>query len=98
MTWDGVVTRYHSSYIKEMEIYTRVEAYIQYKVLKKALKSVSFDRRRGHDEQFGEEIEAIEKLIKDTDALTQQGTLNTNIKPDGQTIMAQEILNFIRLR
>ena len=40
MTWDGVVKRYHSSYIKEMDIPTRVEAYIQYKVLKKTLESV----------------------------------------------------------
>ena len=74
MTWDGVVARYHSSYIKEMDIPTRVEAYIQYKVLKKTLESVSFDRRHGHDEQFGEEIEAIGKLIKDTDALNSTGS------------------------
>ena len=42
-------------------------------MLKKTLESVSFDRRRGHDEQFGEEIEAIEKLFKDTDALNSTG-------------------------
>ena len=68
-----MVTRYNSSYIKEIDIHALVETYIQYKVLKKTLESVSFDRRRGHDEQFEKEIEAIEKLIKDNDALNSTG-------------------------
>ena len=41
MTWNGVVMRYHNRYIKDMNIPTRVETYIQYKVLKKILESVS---------------------------------------------------------
>ena len=29
MTWDGVVTRHHKRYVKELKIYTTLEAYIQ---------------------------------------------------------------------
>ncbi|TBT99947.1 hypothetical protein CWI36_1794p0010, partial [Hamiltosporidium magnivora] len=30
MTWDGIVTKYHKSYLKRLEIPMNVEAYIQY--------------------------------------------------------------------
>ncbi|EQB61133.1 hypothetical protein NAPIS_ORF01293 [Vairimorpha apis BRL 01] len=33
MTWDGVVTKYHKKYIRELEIKPFLEAYIQYIVL-----------------------------------------------------------------
>ena len=33
MTWDGVVTKYHKKYIRELEIKLFLEAYIQYIVL-----------------------------------------------------------------
>ncbi|TBU20427.1 hypothetical protein CWI38_0072p0030 [Hamiltosporidium tvaerminnensis] len=47
MTWDGVVTKYHKSHLKRLEIPMNVEAYIQYIVLKKTVETISFDRRRG---------------------------------------------------
>ncbi|TBU10492.1 hypothetical protein CWI38_1722p0020 [Hamiltosporidium tvaerminnensis] len=47
MTWDGIVTKYHKSYIKRLEIPMNVEAYIQSIVLKKTVETISFDRRRG---------------------------------------------------
>mgnify|MGYP006870827258 FL=1 len=65
MTWDGVVTIYHKRYIREIGIPLNVEAYIQSRVLKKTLESISFDRRRnlieGNDLE-GEVEEAVMRL------------------------------------
>ncbi|TBU05887.1 hypothetical protein CWI36_0558p0010, partial [Hamiltosporidium magnivora] len=47
MTWDGIVTKYHKSHLKRLEIPMNVEAYIQSIVLKKTIETISFDRRRG---------------------------------------------------
>ncbi|TBU13029.1 hypothetical protein CWI38_0554p0010 [Hamiltosporidium tvaerminnensis] len=49
MTWDGIVTKYHKSYLKRLEIPMNVEAYIQSIVLKKTVETISFDRRRGFE-------------------------------------------------
>lgn len=59
MTWDGIVTRFHKQYVAEIGLTDRIEAYIQSRVLKKTLESISFDYRRGIDEQDdrGETIE-----------------------------------------
>ncbi|KAK1348396.1 hypothetical protein LUQ84_002400 [Hamiltosporidium tvaerminnensis] len=47
MTWDGIVTKYHKSHIKRLEIPMNVEAYIQSIVLKETVETISFDRLRG---------------------------------------------------
>ncbi|TBU11464.1 reverse transcriptase [Hamiltosporidium tvaerminnensis] len=47
MTWDGIVTKYHKSHLKRLEIPMNVEANIQSIVLKKTVETISFDRRRG---------------------------------------------------
>ncbi|KAK1351136.1 hypothetical protein LUQ84_000408 [Hamiltosporidium tvaerminnensis] len=47
MTWDGIVTKYHKSHLKRLEIPMNVEAYIQSIVLKKTVETISFDRQRG---------------------------------------------------
>ncbi|TBU13199.1 reverse transcriptase [Hamiltosporidium tvaerminnensis] len=47
MTWDSIVTKYHKSNLKRLEIPMNVEAYIQSIVLKKTVETISFDRRRG---------------------------------------------------
>ncbi|TBU10071.1 hypothetical protein CWI38_2048p0020, partial [Hamiltosporidium tvaerminnensis] len=47
MTWDGIVTKYHKTYVKRLQIPMNVEAYIQSIVLKKTVETISFDRRRG---------------------------------------------------
>ncbi|KAK1349338.1 hypothetical protein LUQ84_001517 [Hamiltosporidium tvaerminnensis] len=47
MTWDGIVTKYHKSQLKKLEIPLNMEAYIQSIVLKKTVETISFDRRRG---------------------------------------------------
>ena len=39
MKWDEIVTKLHLEYSKEIGITTKIEAYIQYIVLKKILKA-----------------------------------------------------------
>ena len=63
MTWDGVVSTYHKKYSNEIGIPEIVEAYIQTRVLKKTLESISFDRRRGHGEDDSRGME-VEKVLK----------------------------------
>lgn len=46
MTWDGVVTKFHRNYVKELKISKHLEAYIQSLVLKKTLETISLERRR----------------------------------------------------
>ncbi|TBU00993.1 hypothetical protein CWI37_0837p0010 [Hamiltosporidium tvaerminnensis] len=53
MTWDGIVTKYHKSHLKRLEIPMNVEAYIQSIVLKKTVETISFDRRRGLEASMG---------------------------------------------
>ncbi|EQB60535.1 hypothetical protein NAPIS_ORF01909 [Vairimorpha apis BRL 01] len=67
ITWDGVVTKYHRKYIKELEIQPNLEAYMQSIVLKKTVESISMDRRRGYEwiEPREDEVEkAVENLVK----------------------------------
>ncbi|KAM0678288.1 hypothetical protein BDAP_001001 [Binucleata daphniae] len=51
MTWDGLVTRFHKKNVKEIGIEPKTEAYIQLLVLQKTLESLSFERRRGLEEE-----------------------------------------------
>ncbi|TBU13432.1 hypothetical protein CWI38_0432p0010 [Hamiltosporidium tvaerminnensis] len=53
MTWDGIVTKYHKSHLKRLEIPMNVEAYIQSIVLKKTVETISFDRRRELEASMG---------------------------------------------
>jgi hypothetical protein len=50
MTWDGIVTNFHSHYKKELRLDNRVEAYIQARILKMTLESCSMEARRGVDQ------------------------------------------------
>ncbi|KAM0677151.1 hypothetical protein BDAP_000649 [Binucleata daphniae] len=65
MTWDGLVTRCHKKYVKEIGIEPKTEAYIQSLVLRKTLESLSFERRRGLEEETlqMDAIKISEKLI-----------------------------------
>ena len=67
LTWDGVVTKFHKHYVKELGISTNVEAYIQYLTIKKTLELISLERRRSIlDVWDGEDIveRSIEKLCE----------------------------------
>ena len=64
MTWEGSVKKYHKKHRIEIGILTKTEAYIQSLVLKKTLESISFDRRRGIEEDDGHyEVEALVNKI-----------------------------------
>ena len=54
LTWDGIVTKYHKTYCKELGITKKIEAYTQYIVLKKTFESISFDYRRDRVENIEE--------------------------------------------
>ncbi|KAF7684780.1 hypothetical protein TCON_0010 [Astathelohania contejeani] len=43
MKWDGVVTKYQRNYLKELNIISTIEAYIQSTVLRKTLKTISYE-------------------------------------------------------
>ena len=64
MTWEGLVTKYHKKHRSEIGILTKTEAYIQSLVLKKTLESISFDRRRGIEEEDGhKEVDVLVKKL-----------------------------------
>jgi hypothetical protein len=55
---------YHKKYRNEIEISNKNTAYIQSLVLKKTLESISFDRRRGIEEDDGHnEVDALVNRI-----------------------------------
>ena len=62
MTWDGIVTRFHGKYSKEIGLTTKIEAYIQYIVLKKTLESMSFEYRRGSLDDIQDELNGSVKV------------------------------------
>ena len=47
MTWDGIVSTYHKRYSQDLGVDDQIHAYIQSRVLKMTLDSMSFDFRRG---------------------------------------------------
>ena len=67
MTWEGLVTKYHKKHRDEIGISLKTEAYIQSLVLKKTFESISFDRRRGIEEEDGHiEVDALVTKIAET--------------------------------
>ncbi|KAF7670534.1 hypothetical protein TCON_2828, partial [Astathelohania contejeani] len=65
LTWVGVVTKYHRSYLKELGITPQIEAYIQSTVLKKTLETISLEHRRSIDDG----LKAMDVVEKAVDAL-----------------------------
>ena len=58
LTWDGIVTRHHGKYVARLGLPKTVEAYIQSRVIRRTLESISSDRRRGlFDEGDGDRPE-----------------------------------------
>lgn len=67
MTWDGIVTKSHKRYVSQLGLPKNIESYIQTRVLKKTLESVSFEARRSILDERGDtgRIEkAMEKLLE----------------------------------
>ncbi|KAF7682732.1 hypothetical protein TCON_2051, partial [Astathelohania contejeani] len=65
LTWEGVVTKYHRSYLKELGITPQIKAYIQSTVLKKTLETISLEHRRSIE--YG--LKAMDVAEKAVDAL-----------------------------
>ncbi|KAF7682881.1 hypothetical protein TCON_1910 [Astathelohania contejeani] len=65
LTWEGIVTKYHRSFLKELEITAQIEAYIQSTVLKKTLETISLEHRRSIEDG----LEAMDVVEKAVDAL-----------------------------
>ena len=70
ITWDGIVTKFHKSYAKEIGLTTKIESYIQFIVLKKTLESISFSYRRDGEETPQETCEEVVVLAKEIDCDT----------------------------
>ncbi|KAK1347709.1 hypothetical protein LUQ84_002973 [Hamiltosporidium tvaerminnensis] len=47
MTWDGIVTKYHKSHLKRLEIPHNLEACIQSIETEKTVETIFIERRRG---------------------------------------------------
>ena len=67
ITWDGIVTKFHKSYAKEIGLTTKIESYIQFIVLKKTLESISFSYRRDGEETEQDMLEIVSVLAKESD-------------------------------
>ena len=70
ITWDGIVTKFHKSYAKEIGLTTQIESYIQFIVLKKTLESISYSYRRDGEETIQESLEvAVLEEVKDCEPI-----------------------------
>ena len=66
LNWEGIVPKYHKKYCKELEITSEIKAYIQSKVLKCTLESISFDYWRGREEKLEDDPRTEEKCIMES--------------------------------
>ena len=62
MTWEGVVSKYHKKYLKELDVPIEAEAYMQSITLRKTLELISLEKRRCIEEGY-ERQEEVEKCI-----------------------------------
>ncbi|KAF7683603.1 hypothetical protein TCON_1179 [Astathelohania contejeani] len=65
LTWEGIVIKYHRSYLKELGITPQIDAYIHSTVLKKTLETISLVHRRSIEDK----LEAMDVVEKAVDAL-----------------------------
>ena len=61
LTWDGIVTKYHKTYCKELGITKKIEAYTQYIVLKKTFESIPLGRDKVENIEEPKEKEGMEE-------------------------------------
>lgn len=62
MTWEGVVTNKHCRFARELGVSPHVAAYVQTRVLKRTLETISFEHRRSIEDTGREE--AVEEAIR----------------------------------
>ncbi|MGL5717959.1 MAG: hypothetical protein ACRCX2_33460, partial [Paraclostridium sp.] len=63
LSWDGMVTKYHKNYCKQLGLTKYIEAYIQSLVLKKTLETISFEGRRSICDGMSRQ-DAIDKAVE----------------------------------
>ncbi|KAF7684367.1 hypothetical protein TCON_0430 [Astathelohania contejeani] len=63
MTWDGVVTKYHRNYLKELNIIFTIEAYIKSTELKKTLETMSLKYRKSIEDKINVR-DRVEEAVK----------------------------------
>ncbi|TBU19119.1 hypothetical protein CWI38_0219p0040 [Hamiltosporidium tvaerminnensis] len=83
MTWDGIVTKYHKTYVKTLQIPMNIEASIRSILLKKTVQTISFDRRRGLEASLSVILGAAmhkqpTPLLKQVDNEEDEPKTNTN--------------------
>ncbi|TBU08033.1 reverse transcriptase [Hamiltosporidium tvaerminnensis] len=103
MTWDCIVTKYHKSHLKRLEIPMNVEAYNLSIVLKKMVETISFDRIRGLEASMGvikrsrmheEPITPLKEAKREEDGTTlEEPTNNINEESDleKETAVVKEV-------
>ena len=62
MTWEGVVSKRHCRYARELGVTPNVAAYVQTRVLKRTLETISFEHRRSIEDTGREG--AVEEAIR----------------------------------
>ncbi|MGL5716602.1 MAG: RNA-directed DNA polymerase [Paraclostridium sp.] len=75
LTWDGIVTKYHKKYARELGTTKQIEAYIQSLVLRKTLETISFEERRSICEGMSRSdaiFAAVEKLCENKEVCDSQ--------------------------
>ena len=65
INWDGIVTKTHKHYLKELGISNNIEAYMQSLVIRKTLEIISLDHRCG--EEFTQEKVPEIKMIAEAE-------------------------------
>ncbi|TBU12087.1 reverse transcriptase, partial [Hamiltosporidium tvaerminnensis] len=87
MTWDGIVTKYHKSHLKRLEIPMNEETYIQSIVLKKTLETICFDRRKGLESGLNAEESWDRASMDENGDKTENKKNNTpHISEEGTTL------------
>jgi hypothetical protein len=74
MTWDGIVTKMHKYYLKELGISNNIEVYMQSLVIRKTLESISLDQRREGEitqERIFEVKETVEAVTGNEEVVRQ---------------------------
>ncbi|TBU17010.1 hypothetical protein CWI38_0291p0040, partial [Hamiltosporidium tvaerminnensis] len=91
MTWDGILTKYHRSHLKRLEIP---------KLIKKTVETISFDRRRGLESGLNVEeswerasIDVIERFEEEYGVKNSKKRKNTPFISQGGTTLEEPTNN-----
>ena len=72
MTWEGVVTKFHKQYLREVGVDAHIQAYTQIVTIKKTLELVSLEYRRSICD---DEREVKDEILTSIDKICQSDVL-----------------------